>query len=295
MNISIIGFGEAGRIYAQDLAQQGIHVSVWDRKFLTAEKDNLRHLAQKMNVVVAASLREAIEGASLILSLVTASNALSVAQEAAGSLSRSQIFLDLNSVAPGTKRGAARAIAAGDGGYVDVAVMAPVPPKRLATPLLLSGADAVSVAQQLSSVGCQAKAVSPHIGDVSAIKMCRSVMIKGMEALTVECLSAAQHYGVQDDVLASLHASFPSLGWNAGQADYLISRVAEHGLRRAEEMNEVVRTLNDAGIDGEMSKATGVIQMSMPTQLAQQHLTYADLLPFDWQSAFNRIKHIKME
>lgn len=289
-NIAIIGFGEAGRIYAQDLSRRGVKVSVWDKKFLTPEADKLRQLAQEINVLAAPSLNEALEGASLVLSLVTASNALSVAQEAALLLKTGQIFLDFNSVAPGTKRDAAASIAAGSGSYVDVAVMAPVPPKRLQTPLLIAGELADKVAQQLSLMGCQTKALSRNIGDVSAIKMCRSVMIKGMEALTVECLSAAQQYGVQDAVLASLHASFPSMGWDAGQPDYLISRVAEHGLRRAEEMKEVVKTLNDAGITGEMSKATGAIQTSLPILLAQQHIAYSDLLPFSWENTLSRVK-----
>ncbi|WP_336749744.1 NAD(P)-dependent oxidoreductase [Pantoea vagans] len=293
MSIAIIGFGEAGRIFAQDLARQGAQVSVWDKKMLSAEADKLRLLAQEMNVSAAPSLRAALEGATLILSLVTASSALSVAQEAARVMTSGQILLDLNSVAPGTKRDAAAAISAGDGRYLDVAVMAPVLPKRLGTPLLLAGDDAVEVAQQLALLGCNAKAVSDTVGDVSAIKMCRSVMIKGMEALTLECLSAAQQYGVHEAVLASLHASFPSIGWNATQPDYLISRVAEHGLRRAEEMKEVVKTLNDAGVSGEMSKATGLIQTTLPSLLAQQKLAYSDLLPFDWKSTLKKLRQDK--
>lgn len=293
MNITIIGFGEAGRIYAQDLAQKGAQVSVWDKKMLGAEAQQLRRIAQEMGVFPAPSLRTALEGTSLVLSLVTASSALSVAQEAARIMRSGQILLDFNSVAPGTKRDAAAAITAGDGRYLDVAVMAPVPPKRLGTPLLLAGDDAVEVSQQLASFGCQTMAVSDTVGDVSAIKMCRSVMIKGMEALTVECLSAAQQYGVHEAVLASLHASFPSIGWNADQPDYLISRVAEHGLRRAEEMKEVVKTLHDAGISGEMSKATGIIQMSLPSSLEQQQIAYSDLLPFDWKLVLAKLRQGK--
>lgn len=290
ISIAIIGFGEAGRVYAQDLSAQGVKVSVWDKKFLTPDVDKLKRLAQEINVLPAPSLSAALEGTTLVLSLVTASNALSVAQEAAQLLKHGQTFLDFNSVAPGTKRDAAASIATGSGEYVDVAVMAPVPPKRLQTPLLLAGKLAEEAAQQLASVGCHTKALSSNVGDVSAIKMCRSVMIKGMEALTVECLSAAQQYDVQDAVLASLHASFPSIGWNAGQPDYLISRVAEHGLRRAEEMREVVKTLNDAGVTGEMSKATGIIQTYLPTMLTKQNLAYTDLEPFSWEDTFKRLK-----
>ncbi|MFA8091418.1 DUF1932 domain-containing protein [Klebsiella oxytoca] len=284
INISIIGFGEAGRIYAEDLAKQSTSIKVWDKKFLTKDSKRMRTIADEMNVEVAPDIESAIKGSSLVLSLVTASNALPLAKEIAPLLEENQILLDFNSVSPGTKRDAATAILKGNGRYVDVAVMAPVPPKRLSTPLLLGGEDAKDVAQWLSSIGCKATAMSKMVGDVSAIKMCRSVMIKGIEALTVECLSAAQQYGVQKDVLSSLHASFPSLGWDAEQPDYLVSRVAEHGTRRAEEMLEVVKTLNDVGISGEMSKAVSIIQAALPASLAQQQIVYSDLIPFSWES-----------
>lgn len=291
INIAIIGFGEAGRIYAQDLKQKGARVTVWDKKFLTPQGEALRQLAQEMRVRAAPNLSSALEGATLILSLVTASNALPVAQEAAPLLRRGQILLDFNSVAPETKRHAATAVVSGEGAYLDVAVMAPVPPKRLATPLLLGGETAQDVSQKLVALGCEACAVSAIVGEVSAIKMCRSVIIKGLEALTTECLAAAQRYGVEQEVLASLHASFPSLGWNAALPDYLISRVAEHGVRRAEEMQQVVQTLQDAGLPGVMSQAIEKVQASLPAQLAQQQLSYPDLLPFNWRDALDKIRH----
>lgn len=289
LNITIIGFGEAGRIYAQDLALQGASITVWDKKFLKPQAVDLQALAQSIGVQVAPDLTSALEGASLILSLVTASNALPLALEIAPQLRQGQTLLDFNSVAPETKRCAASAICAGNGEYLDVAVMAPVPPKRLGTPLLLGGKTATQVAQHLINFGCQATAASKQVGDVSAIKMCRSVMIKGLEALTTECLGAAQRYGVEDAVLTSLHASFPSLGWNTELPDYLISRVAEHGVRRAEEMQQVVKTLQDVGISGEMSQATVSIQGSLPAKLVELHVSYADLLPFNWQSVMRRL------
>ncbi len=128
--------------------------------------------------------------------------------------------------------------------------MAPVPPARLSTPLLIGGAQARALTERLSALGLNARYGADEVGKVSAIKMCRSVMIKGTEALTTECLFAAREYGVEEQVLASLHASFPSLGWNDALPGYLISRVAEHGIRRSEEMEEVVKTLRDAGAQG---------------------------------------------
>ncbi|MBP2156471.1 NAD(P)-dependent oxidoreductase [Erwinia rhapontici] len=287
--VVIIGFGEAGQVYAQDLSGVA-NVRVWDKKFLSQHAEYLRGLAGQIAVQPAGSLNEALDGADLVLSLVTASSALEVAEQAAPLLRTGQIFLDFNSVSPETKRAAAEIIATGAGAYLDVAVMAPVPPKRLATPLLIGGLAAPLAADTLSAMGCNARAASEHIGDVSAIKMCRSVMIKGLEALTTECLSAARQYGVEDAVLASLHASFPSLGWNDQLPHYLISRIAEHGVRRAEEMGEVVKTLQDVGVAGVMSQATQQVQAGLPARMAEQDVRYSELTPFIWQETLDRLR-----
>ncbi|WP_226570846.1 NAD(P)-dependent oxidoreductase [Mangrovibacter yixingensis] len=289
MQIAIVGFGEAGQIYATDLAGKA-DITVWDKKFTGPQGDALRERAIQSGVRPAGSLAEALEGAHLVLSLVTASNALEVAGQAALLLHQRQVFLDFNSVSPETKRAAAKAISAGEGEYLDVAVMAPVPPKRLHTPLLVGGTVAQAVVQTLCSLGCNARAASENIGDVSAIKMCRSVMIKGLEALTTECLSAARKYGVEDAVLASLHASFPSLGWDDALPHYLISRVAEHGVRRAEEMGEVVKTLQDAGVSAVMSHATQQAQSALPARMAEHSISYSELEPFNWQAALGRLE-----
>jgi len=289
MQIAIIGFGEAGQIYAHDLASVA-QVRVWDKKFCGQQASGLRDVAQQSGVQPADSVAEALDGADWVISLVTASNALCVAREVAPLLANGQQLLDFNSVSPETKRAASQAIAGGAGTYLDVAVMAPVPPKRLGTPLLIGGPAADNVAARLNHLGINATAASDRIGDVSAIKMCRSVMIKGLEALTTECLSAAQQYGVEEAVLASLHASFPALGWNHHLPHYLISRVAEHGVRRAEEMAEVVKTLHDVAVAGVMSQATQQVQADLPARMAALGIAYRDLSPCIWQEALQRLR-----
>lgn len=238
--------------------------------------------AHRGGVRAAISLADALTGAELIFSTVTAGSALDVASQAAPLMTDTQYFLDLNSVAPQTKRQAAKCFK--PGAYVDVAVMAPVPPGALRTPLLTGGPQAEAIAELLTTLGCNARYGGNHVGSVSAIKMCRSVMIKGLEALTAECLFAAGHYGVEEQVLASLHASFPSLGWNDALPDYLISRVAEHGIRRSEEMEEVVKTLRDAAEDSVMSQATAIAQRHLPDRMAARGITYAQLEPFNWKA-----------
>ncbi|MDO2439349.1 NAD(P)-dependent oxidoreductase [Enterobacter nematophilus] len=279
--ITFIGYGEAGCILADALAKVN-PVTVWDCKLKGPERDAMITKAHRGGVRAAISLADALTGAELIFSTVTAGSALDVAAQAAPLMTDTQYFLDLNSVAPQTKRQAAECFK--PGAYVDVAVMAPVPPEALRTPLLTGGPQAEAIAELLTTLGCNARYGGNHVGSVSAIKMCRSVMIKGLEALTAECLFAAGHYGVEEQVLASLHASFPSLGWNDALPDYLISRVAEHGIRRSEEMEEVVKTLRDAAENSVMSQATAIAQRQLPDRMAARGITYAQLEPFNWKA-----------
>ena len=192
-------------------------------------------------------------------------------------------------MSPKTKRQSEAFISPHGGNYIDVAVMAPYPPARLKTPLLLGGKQAQAASRWLNDHGFNSKVHSTEVGRASAIKMCRSVMIKGLEALTTECLSAARQYGVEKEVLASLHASFPSLGWDDKLPHYLISRVAEHGKRRAEEMREVVKTLEDVGVVPHQSRATVETQQGFINALAAHSLTYQDLEPFDWKNTVDRL------
>ncbi|MFH0472469.1 DUF1932 domain-containing protein [Kluyvera ascorbata] len=286
-HIAFIGFGEAGGILASELAAQH-QVVIWDSKLGGGEREAMLAKADKAGVQVADSLAQALDGAAWVFSTVTAGSALEVAQQSAALMQAGQYFLDLNSVAPDTKRKAAQAFSSGV--YVDVAVMAPVPPARMKTPLLVGGPQAESVTDVLNQLGFNARFGSLVVGKVSAIKMCRSVMIKGLEALTTECLFAAREYGVEEDVLASLHASFPSLGWDGAFPGYLISRVAEHGIRRSEEMEEVVKTLRDAGGEGMMSQSTARVQRHLPQQMRGLGLDYAGLQPFSWQSLADTLK-----
>ncbi|WP_455926358.1 DUF1932 domain-containing protein [Pseudomonas putida] len=277
LRITLIGFGEAGGILGQDLAAQGLHVSAYDRL-----GEQLRAKAVATGVALCTSAAEAVQGADLIFSAVTAGSALGVAEQVAALMTAEQIFIDINSVAPNTKRAACAAVHAVGGRYVDAAVMAPVPPQRLQTPILLGGEQAEQVRAWLTPLGFNVRVVAEEIGVASAIKMCRSVMIKGLEALTTECLSTARQYGAEDAVLASLHKSFPSMGWDADLPHYLISRVAEHGRRRAEEMEEVARTAADVGVTPHMSRAIVATQRGLVERMAQQGMTYADTVPFDW-------------
>lgn len=258
--LAVIGFGEAGRTFAS-AGGWGSAAQVFDR--LTASSD---HRQAKQDDYAAAgvsgreTLGEALSGADAVISLVTADQALAVATEAAQSIAPGALYLDLNSVAPETKRAAARAIEAVGAHYVDVAVMSPVQPAALSAPLLVSGAKAEAAAERLAALGfTKVRVVGFEIGRASSIKMIRSVMIKGLEALTAECVLAASGAGVLDEVVSSLDASWPGADWG-GRADYNLDRMMIHGTRRSAEMEEVVRTLDDLGVGSDMSQGTVVRQ-----------------------------------
>lgn len=281
-HIALIGFGEAGGILGADLAKApGVKVAAYDIKLDDpAEAAAMRARMADANVSERATLADLITDAEIVISAVTASQAKPVAHAAAKHMRAGQSFLDINSVAPDTKRGNAKVIDASGATYVDVAVMAPVPPKRLKVPMLVGGPTGAAMADTLNALGLNARAVSSDVGYASAIKMCRSIMIKGLEALTVECTLTARRYGVEEPVLASLAASFPGMGWEGELPHYLVSRVAEHGRRRAAELREVAVTVADTGQEPRMASAIAASQDALVDRMKAAGIPYAD--PFDW-------------
>lgn len=248
-DLAFIGFGEAAQAFAGRMERP---MCGYDRVATPAKRAEFA----ANSVEPVDSNAAAIAGANLIFSVVTADQALPAAQETALGIRPSALFFDCNSVAPDTKRAAARAIEASGGRYVDVAVMAPVYPKRLDVPLLIGGPHAEDAAEALKGLGfTTVRALGGDVGTASSIKMIRSVMVKGIEGLCAECVLAADAAGVGDEVLASLDASWREESW-ATRFDYNLDRMMVHGLRRAAEMEEVVKTLESLGTGAAMTRGT---------------------------------------
>ncbi|MBA3592978.1 MAG: NAD(P)-dependent oxidoreductase [Polaromonas sp.] len=246
-HLGMVGYGEVGRIFTAGLKDRLAGASTWDIQFETAalRGEPMAHAAQA-GVHACSSMAELCRRSDLIISAVTASRTLAVAQAAAAHIRPGAIFLDLNSASPGTKQQAAALIAAADAHYIEAGVMTSVPPYGIKVPMLLGGARGAELAAVLTEWGMNAKAVSEQVGVASAIKMCRSVMIKGLEALVIESYTTARAYGVEDFVLPTLAETFPSIDWDK-QGAYFFSRVVQHGQRRAEEMREAAHTMHEAG------------------------------------------------
>jgi 3-hydroxyisobutyrate dehydrogenase-like beta-hydroxyacid dehydrogenase len=245
--IALIGCGEVGRILAEDLRAQHVAVTAFDLKLGGEAGEPLRQHALQFGVTLAASHADAVLSAELVISAVTASQAVTVAKACAPHLAAGSFFLDLNSASPGAKIRAAGIVNAAGGRYVEGAVMTSVPPYRIKVPLLLGGPDAAALAPLLNGLGFVSKVHDERLGVASATKMCRSVMIKGLEAMVIESFTTARHYGVEDAVIASLQETFPGIDWER-QAAYFFQRVIEHGRRRSEEVREVAETVREAGL-----------------------------------------------
>ncbi|WP_423600397.1 DUF1932 domain-containing protein [Roseateles sp. MS654] len=249
LRVGLVGYGEVGRILAEDLRAAGVAVSAYDLKLESpsTDADAMREHAVRFGVDLTTSATMVATPADLVISAVTASQTLDAARAAAAGLKPGTFVLDFNSASPKAKREAAEAVQAHGGRYVEGAVMTSVPPYRIRVPLLLGGPHAAAIEPLLKQLGFAATVGSADLGVVSATKMCRSVMIKGLEAMVIESFTAARHYGVEDAVVASLKETFPGIDWER-QAAYFFQRVIQHGRRRSEEVREVAETVRDAGL-----------------------------------------------
>lgn len=251
LRIGLIGYGEVGRIFSAGLKA----TAAWDLKFADpAQREEPLAHAAALGVAACDGVASLCAKSTLVISAVTASSALAVAQAAAPHLRPGSYFLDLNSASPGTKQQAAALIDAAGGRYVEAGVMTSVPPYGIRVPMLLGGAHAASLLPALQALGMAPQLASERVGVASATKMCRSIMIKGLEALVLESYTTARAYGVEDAMIATLQETFPGIDWSA-QGSYFFSRVAQHGKRRAEEMREVANTVREAGFEPLMASA----------------------------------------
>ena len=253
--IGIIGLGEAGFHVAAGLADAGARVAAYDPILRDpAAGPPLEERAAASGVVTCGGLEDLIERSGLVLSVVVAAAALNVAREAAGHLSGRHLYIDLNSVAPDTKRAVAKIVEECGSSFVEAAIMGPVKPKGHRVPILLAGAAVRDAEALLAPYGTRLEVLSGEVGAASAVKMCRSVLIKGVEALLLECLAGARAYGVDERVLTSAGETMFGFDWSSW-ADYTLGRVALHGKRRAQEMDEAVQALSAAGVDPVVSRA----------------------------------------
>jgi 3-hydroxyisobutyrate dehydrogenase-like beta-hydroxyacid dehydrogenase len=254
--LCFIGFGEAGQAIASGLREAGVEqIAAWDVLFPEHQGAPLKQAGTASGARLASSAADAVRNCDIIVSAVTAGSSLDAAQAVAPHLSGNPYYLDINSVSPGRKREAATLLGAA-ARYVDVAILGPIHPRRHQTPILIAGPHATTVMPLLiDELEMRGSIASDQVGAAAALKMIRGVMVKGIEALTAECFLAAQRAGIVEEVAASLVNNYPTLDWNK-LIDYNLERMASHGIRRAEEMEQVALTLTELGIAPLMTQAS---------------------------------------
>lgn len=254
--IGFIGFGEAGYHLAKGLRGAGAtNLRAYDIHTHTpgrGEKIKLR--AEEIAVPLCESNEQLAATCDVILSTVTANRAAEAAEQTEPHLTDKHLYADLNSVSPDLKRSIAQLVAARGARFVEIAIMSPVPPHGHRVPMFLGGAHAAALVERLAPFGMNLEIISEQIGAASATKMCRSVIVKGLEALLFECVLGAVPYGADERVFATLEETMPGLNWKK-LACYMVGRVIEHGERRARELEEVAATLRAIGVEPVMTEA----------------------------------------
>ena len=258
-SIGFIGFGEAGFTIGNGLRGAGLQRLVaYDIATDSPDRGaQIRDRTERAGAELVRGSADLAAAAEILFSAVTSSSALDAARQTAPFLTPRHIYADINSVSPARKREIAAVIGATGAAFVEIAVMAPVEPYAHRVPMLLGGPHAAAFAERMAPLGMRMQVLdsSSRIGTAAAVKMCRSIVVKGIEALLCECVLGAHEYDAADHVFASLQESYPGLDWKQ-LANYTMGRVVVHGERRAREMEEVAETLRAMDIDPIMAEAT---------------------------------------
>ena len=253
LKIGFVGFGEAGFHLAKGLCSAGVaQICAFDIQAKSSEK--IKQRAAESEVDLLETNQQLVENAKVIFSTVTANQALQAAEQNAPYLTSQHIYADLNSISPSLKKSIAALIETRGARFVEIAIMSPVPPHGHRVPMFLGGKFAPEFVNLLSPFGMNLEIISEEIGAASATKMCRSIIVKGMEALLLECVLGAVPYGVDERVFATLEETMPGMNWKK-MAGYMVGRVIEHGERRARELEEVAVTLREIGVEPMMTEA----------------------------------------
>lgn len=263
MNVTIIGLGEAGPVFGKQMRSAGFTVVAWDK--LQADASTAQQQIERtrfFGITPANSIMDAVSSADLIISTVTASQALLAAAQAAKGLRAGSYWLDLNSVSPSTKQAIHDVVSNKGVLFTEGVAMDTVPSKGAQVPILLCGPESQSISLLLNGVGLNTRSVSHSLGTASAIKLLRSIIIKGMEALFAESMEAAGMVDVQDEVIASLKATYPGIDWHA-VAGYQLSRATLHAERRAAEMQEAAKFVQRLHVEPIMASAIAERQQDL--------------------------------
>jgi 3-hydroxyisobutyrate dehydrogenase-like beta-hydroxyacid dehydrogenase len=254
--IGFIGFGEVVRTFARGLASEGAGpIMAYHPGRRNAEKwSRLSAEAEAIDVQLTGSIDELIGRAHIIFSAVVPGAALRVAQQMAAHLTPAHIYVDVNSTSPAAKQQMAAAVTTAGARFVDVAIMNAVIESGHRTEMLICGDGADALVAAMTPFGMRLVPVGPMAGRAAAIKMCRSLILKGLASLFTESLVAARRFGVDEAVLAGIQETYPDLDWTR-LAEFMLWRTARQAERRAQELEHAAETIASVGIAPIMARA----------------------------------------
>ncbi|MDA8124651.1 MAG: DUF1932 domain-containing protein [Deltaproteobacteria bacterium] len=257
VKLGFIGFGEAAFHIASGLHEEGLAgIVAFDVMAADPQMGPLvRERAAGAGVTLLPSLKELLAVAEVVLCATSAKYALAIARDAQPFLREGQLYADLNSASPQVKKEIAAVVGQTAALFVDTAVMALVPPHRHKVPMAVSGTGARRFAERLSPYGMDITYINDRAGSSSAIKMLRSIFVKGLTALLLEALTASRKAGVEAEIMASITQTLGEQPFEA-LANLLLTRTAVAAERRVAEMGEVISTLQEMGLDSSASQAT---------------------------------------
>jgi 3-hydroxyisobutyrate dehydrogenase-like beta-hydroxyacid dehydrogenase len=241
MIVAILGIGEAGGALACDLIAKGVQVRGWD-----PEPRNLPH-----ELEFAASNPVAASSADIVLSVNWASVALEVATEVAPVLQPNQLYADLNTASPQLKRDIAAIIEKMGASFVDAALMEPVLPKGLGTQVYASGSGAELFAKKMTALAMPVTYLDREAGIAATHKLVRSILYKGVAAVILECLEAAEALNMSEYARAQML----KIVNDEAMIDRFVNGSIKHARRRVHEMEAVVEMLNSIGVSAFTSQA----------------------------------------
>ena len=241
--MAVLGLGEAGATLAADLVVRGADVAGFD-PLPGSHIDGMR---------LAAAVRDAVEGAAVVLSVNSASTAVAVARDCADALGSARLYADLNTASPAVKVAVAEVVAGKGVLFADVALMAPVSRKGIETPVLASGSGAGVFAELLGPMGMPVEVLGPEPGAAAQRKLLRSVFMKGLAAAIVESLEAADAAGCEDWLRADIVSTLESA--DASLVDRLTEGSRRHAARRVEEMEAACELLRELGVEPRIAAA----------------------------------------
>lgn len=242
MKIAIIGLGEAGSHFANDLAKMDLEISGWDPNLK-------RDLDPK--ITFAKNNPDAVKNADIIFSVNYTSISKDIAQEVLPFLKEGVIYCEMNTSSPTTKKEVEAILKPAKVHFVDLAIMGPVPGKGIKVPLLASGGGAKLLAEKLAPYHLNLTVLNKNTGDAAGRKLLRSIVYKGVAAVICEAMEAGEHFGLEDYIRTQINSI---IGENDALIDRFVTGSRTHAKRRMHEMEAVVAMLESENLSALMSK-----------------------------------------